>query len=143
MYEIITAWKLTTIHTYTLGTIWKRELKIQYLYLKKCISYLLIKSSMKTLLKLFATLGSILFLSIFLLTIFTPQTIEKSAKNFIKTEIEDEVQKAIIREKIYSSLNLFLKKEKDKQFLSQIIADFVENEVNQEVQVLWELYWSL
>ena len=87
---------------------------------------------MKTLLKLFATLGSILFLSIFLLTIFTPQTIEKSAKNFIKTEIEDEVQKAIIREKIYSSLNLFLKKEKDKQFLSQIIADFVENEVYQD-----------
>jgi len=72
--------------------------------------------------------GSILFFSIFILTICTPDSIEKSSKSFIKKQIREEVQKAIIKEKVSTALQLFIKKE--NSFLESIISDVVEQKVN-------------
>lgn len=51
-------------------------------------------------LKFFVSFFFILFVGIFCLTILTPESIEKSAKSFIKKEIESEVKQLILKEKI-------------------------------------------
>jgi hypothetical protein len=53
---------------------------------------------------------------------------EKSSKSFIKKQIREEVQKAIIKEKVSTALKLFIKKE--NSFLESIISDVVEQKVN-------------
>lgn len=77
-------------------------------------------------LKLLAALGTLLFLSIFLLAVFTPQAIEQSAKSFIKTQLAEEVHQIILRERVSVALRLVVKEE--KKWLSEIVSDFVERE---------------
>lgn len=55
---------------------------------------------MKKFLKLFISFFLLIFTGIFILTFLTPQSIEKAAESFIKKEIESEVKRLILKEKI-------------------------------------------
>lgn len=94
---------------------------------------------MKTFLKLSAIIGLSLFSIIFLVTFITPRSLEKSAENFIKEQIETEVKDILEKEKITSTVNFILKighkfgvnqdKNEIRKEIESQLPDFIETVV--------------